>query len=336
MQTEQIVRYQNRAENAADNLQKLADTFLCKYFDLTYDGPVYHYTSPDGLLGIVKNKGIVLRFTRYDCVNDLSEGKDVIRCFQIACEELLAANKISRDYYRSVLEIELDVSAVMSFNVDRHLNLAETDGEFCEAYEPQQCEAYICCFSKDDDSLPMWNYYSKKSVYQGYNVGIDADLMTRDNILSNTAAVSMEMVSMIYDEREKISDIGKVVEQVYKILSGDPEDECGKKIIRDELKKRMFRFKSQFFAHEHEIRFVLYVPVTTPEEAEESRLKIKYTSQNGYLIPFADLVYKKELLRSITVGPLMEKEISIRTLETIKTNYHYNYRIATSEVPIRF
>ena len=99
----------------------------------------------------------------------------------------------------------------------------------------------------------------------------------------------------------------------------------------------MFRFKSQFFAHEREIRLVLYVPVEVPGNiAVDERLKIKYTSQSGYLIPYVDLVYKKELLGRITVGPLLEKEISIRTLETLKANYNYNFEIVTSNVPIRF
>ncbi len=132
--------------------------------DLGVNQPIFHYTSPEGLLGIVKDKGLVLRFTRYDCVNDLSEGKDVMRCFEVACQASLEECSISPVFCDAIKDIELDRSAVMSFNIDKS-RLFEGPGEdTAGAYEPVKCEAYICCFSKDGDSLPMWNYYSKEGV----------------------------------------------------------------------------------------------------------------------------------------------------------------------------
>ena len=318
-------------------LDKLADELEWQRFDIPHEEPVFHYTSPDGLLGIVKDKGINLRFTRYDCVNDLSEGKDVLRCYLLACRNSFDAGNISSKYYEAIRDIELDISAVMSFNIDRRMSLDGGETDMTDTYVPLRCEAYICCFSQDEDSLPMWNYYAKKGVNQGYNVGFDAGLTDRENILLENKTIHMEMVSVIYNEDEKISDIQSVIETVYKYSDGDQDYRNCRRLIKDELKKRMFRFKSQFFAHEREIRLVLYVPIDLPKgEAAEDRLKIKYTSQKGYLIPYVDLVYKKELLGRITVGPLLEKEISIRTLETLKANYNYDFKIITSNVPIRF
>ena len=317
-------------------LDKLADELEWQRFDIPHEEPVFHYTSPDGLLGIVKDKGINLRFTRYDCVNDLSEGKDVLRCYLLACRNCLDAGTVSRAFYEAIRDIELDISAVMSFNIDRRMSL-DSELDLSEKYVPLKCEAYICCFAQDGDSLPMWNYYAKKGVNQGYNVGFDAGLTDRENILLENTSIHMEMVSVIYNEDKKIGDIQNVIESVYKYSDGEP-DYCNcRRLIKDELKKRMFRFKSQFFAHEREIRLVLYVPIELHVDTEsEDRLKIKYTSQKGYLIPYVDLVYKKELLGRITVGPLLEKEISIRTLETLKANYNYDFEIVTSNVPIRF
>ncbi len=318
-------------------LDKLADEFEWQRFDILHDEPVYHYTSPDGLLGIIKDKGINLRFTRYDCVNDLSEGRDVIRCYHLACIRALNTGIISRAFYEAIWTIELDVSAVMSFNIDNHLNLDGRKIDISEEYVPLRCEAYICCFSRDGDSLPMWNYYAKKGVNQGYNVGFDSGLTELKNITLENKSIHMEMVSVIYNEEEKVGDILTIIDAVHRLSDGDPGFDNCLRLIKDELKKRMFRFKSQFFAHEQEVRLVLYVPVELPEDVtNEKRLKIKYTSQSGYLIPYVDLVYKKDLLDRITVGPLLEKEISIRTLETLKTNYNYNFEIVTSNVPIRF
>ena len=183
----------------------------------------------------------------------------------------------------------------------------------------------------------MWNYYSKKGVNQGYNVGFDRGLTERGSFVTGSESVSIEMVSVIYNDSEKISDIKGIIEAVHRMSGGCSDYVACRHLISDELKKRMFRFKSQFFAHEQEIRLVLYVPAEFPTSCPETEhLRIKYTSQNGYLIPYVDILYKKELLSRITVGPLLEKDISIRTLETIKTNYRYAYEIVTSSVPIRF
>ena len=329
------------AETVADYIEspldKLADEFEWQHFDIPHDEPVYHYTSPDGLLGIIKDKGINLRFTRYDCVNDLSEGRDVLRCYHLACRKAFDADIVSYEFYDAIRDIALDVSAVMSFNIDKHLSLDGREIDFSEEYVPLRCEAYICCFSRDGDSLPMWNYYAKKGVNQGYNVCFGAGLTDRANITLENKSIHMEMVSVIYNEDEKIGDILSIIDAVYRLSDSDPGYQNCRQLIKDELKKRMFRFKSQFFAHEQEIRLVLYVPVEFPEDVTiDKRLKIKYTSQSGYLIPYVDLVYKKELLGRITVGPLLEKEISIRTLETLKANYNYDFEIVTSNVPIRF
>lgn len=323
--------------NDMSALEKLADEFEWQRFDILHEQPVYHYTSPDGLLGIIRDKGITLRFTRYDCVNDLSEGKDVLRCYLLACQKALCAGIINQEFFEAISDIKLDISAVMSFNIDRHLNLEGRELDIGDAYVPMPCEAYICCFSLDGDSLPMWNYYSKKGVSQGYNVGFDEGLTDSSNIMLESSPVHMEMISVIYNDDEKISDMMQIIESVYRISNSDPGFDLCRLLIKDELKKRMFRFKSPFFMHEREVRLVLYVPVEFPEDYPPSdRLKIRYTSQNGYLVPYVDILYKKELLRRITVGPLLEKDISIRTLETIKTHYKYSYKIATSNVPIRF
>lgn len=305
------------AERTLDDLGALdiiASEFEWQYYSISHNQPVYHYTSPEGLLGILKDKGINLRFTRYDCVNDLSEGKDVIHCYELACQESLKDGNISLEFYEAIKEIDINSRSI-----------------------PAKTEAYICCFSRDGDSLPMWNYYSKKGINQGYNVGFNFGLTDHSYIAIENELIQIEMVSIIYNDNEKIRDIKNIIDSVHRLSGSDPGYRNCRFIIIDELKKRMFRFKSQFFSHEQELRLVLHVPVELSEDyCEEKRIKIKYTSQNGYLIPYVDVVYKKEILNHITIGPLLEKEISIRTLETIKRNYKYRYDIITSNVPIRF
>ena len=43
---------------------------------------------------------------------------------------------------------------------------------------------FVCCFSLDNDSLPMWNYYIKEINNQGFNIEFS------DKKIANTLAES--------------------------------------------------------------------------------------------------------------------------------------------------
>ena len=53
----------------------------------TFD--ICHYTNIKGLTGIIRDNGEVhFWFTRYDCLNDTSEGQYVIDLFKQVCDNL--------------------------------------------------------------------------------------------------------------------------------------------------------------------------------------------------------------------------------------------------------
>lgn len=94
---------------------------------------IFHYTSIGGLQGILENKKI--RFTNIRYMND----KD----------ELLAG-------LESVLK-ESDISGEKADNLRT-------------AFQAEERQTFVCCFSIEEDSLPMWNYYTKETNSQGYNI----------------------------------------------------------------------------------------------------------------------------------------------------------------------
>lgn len=108
---------------------------------------IFHYTSIGGLQGILSNK--TLRFTNIKYMND----KD----------EIFAG-------LDSILK-ELEPSD-------------ENRNKLCSAFMNNGTQTFVCCFSLEDDSLPMWNYYTKEVNNQGYNIEFDNEKLI-ESILRN-------------------------------------------------------------------------------------------------------------------------------------------------------
>ena len=64
---------------------------------------LWHYTSADGLLGIIRNEPneigkLHFWFTRSDCLNDTSEGTHILLLFREVCSELIQKNIITQSF----------------------------------------------------------------------------------------------------------------------------------------------------------------------------------------------------------------------------------------------
>ena len=94
---------------------------------------VFHYTSIGGLQGILENKKI--RFTNIRYMNDKEENL-------AGLESMLKASNIS----------------------------GEKADNLRTAFQDEERQTFVCCFSIEEDSLPMWNYYTKDANSQGYNI----------------------------------------------------------------------------------------------------------------------------------------------------------------------
>ena len=111
--------------------------------------------------------------------------------------------------------------------------------------------------------------------------------------------------------------------------------------MTDYISRRLFEwslcFKSDKFEHEKEVRVVIYVA------EEKNDIGIKYRTYNGYIIPYIEIEVSKDLLESVSFGPILldesekarQKEIMINMLKS----YNYNVfdgSVNFSEIPVRF
>lgn len=92
-------------------------------------------------------------------------------------------------------------------------------------------------------------------------------------------------------------------------------------------------FKNNSFQHEEEIRAV----ITIPKESKKRRFDIKYRSVNGYIVPYIEVLFPKEIISEITVGPLLKDKIALNTMnDLLKSRGYDSVEVFNSDIPIRY
>lgn len=278
--------------------------------------PIYHYTSASGLLNIInENK---LWFTRYDCLNDPTEREYILDVLKSVCKEMYDSNEIDKNTYDDIIEWEIDKKEWISYQ-DEKFHYGEFDSEY-----------YICCFSRNRDSLPMWNYYSKGSKYEGYNLEFCHDVF--DCFPLYWQNCNFKTLDIEYDKEEQKKIIHNFIKKLMLIINYPNNLNTFKINLYGFIKGYALAFKKSCFAHEKETRIVLTIP-----KDGNKYFPIKYRVSNGCIVPYIECEFEKRLMTGVTIGPLVNAKISEDTLCRLLSEKGYRFdNIVKSKVPIRF
>lgn len=310
------------------------DADLLAHYDKS--NPVYHYTSPDGLLGILQEDGPVLWFSQYDSMNDTTEGVHVIAVYQSVCSELLAREEIDATFYHAIYDVEPMAKRMFLYNLKqlKEDNPSANPTDYCRFEDNQK---YICCFSKKRDSLPMWNYYTKGDKYEGYNIGF-CFWRTRQWDVQDCygKGYDFDLFTVIYDDKEKKEIIQTKIKELYSFYKKSPNEGVLTRIqniLSYFLEALGLKFKQDCFQHEQEVRAILTVPKNS------NKFKVEYRSKAGYIIPYIKIPFPAEIVSGITVGPLLNDQGAVRNIKQFVRGRHYIFGdadIHTSKIPIRY
>lgn len=279
---------------------------------------IYHYTSAEGILGIFESYKLQFRFTKADNLNDVSEGCDWLNQIEKACIELKNSNEINQMQFNEVIKFS-DKEYIYHFLND---NSATSSGD--DEYDYSTKDAYILCFSKKRDCLPMWNYYTNNSS-TGYAIGFNSDILLKffQNIRFNVHHV-------IYDDATKINAL--------KFMISAWLEKNDYKRIAWELYNYSYRFKHKAFEYEDEIRVIYYY-----DHRDTDLPEIRFRSRNGLIVPYIQLSFEdsyiKDIINDISIGPLGKDYITKHNLCLFFKNKGFNIdpnTITTSDIPIRF
>ena len=69
---------------------------------------IYHYTSPQGMDGILFNdkKHPLLWFSRFDCLNDRNEGAGILNVYKSVLRSMLDKQELTEEFYAHVVDLE--------------------------------------------------------------------------------------------------------------------------------------------------------------------------------------------------------------------------------------
>ena len=305
---------------------------------LGYATSVFHYTSPEGLMGILGNRDIY--FTDAQFLNDYSERL----CINQELKHFWAANyrKYDKVFYKLLNNIEI--------NYYEDNNYAYIDRELAD--EP--CRYFVLSTSMNRDSLSMWKYYAKNGTYNGYNISLFIPALD-DEWIDRQTGVAVEVGLVVYDTNEKQKKICAMVEELYELwCTYKRSNELDMKIVKEYsawVSYASLFFKHQCFSTEEEMRFVAIVPKSKLNNLYYERIdgtKVKmynFRNVNGIIIPYIKMplfgwnVTENWVTSSIGVGPCADFEQKKNGITQFVASLEYNFhklQILESEIPLRY
>lgn len=305
---------------------------LLQLTSICEDELLYHYTSQQGLEGILQNRNIDFRFTRMDCLNDITEGNGIIEYYKNACKELLQSEEIGKDYFELIISVlPLEVELFIYDDIIENVKLKT--GSVAEFI------SYVFSFSSSSDSLPMWNYYLKNAYYDGYNLGFSpSKLKERFHYHPFKCGYLSEFIVVEYDKCEKDDIIKDYLRALYAYrCEDDAELSETKEAISRELSKWRYSFKEDSFSHEKEVRLVIKVPLNDDktEFAPFFKNELRYNKEDKIPKYISASVYDKMALSEITLAPSAD-ENKLKKLLLVLEDKGYDVKVNFSKIPVRF
>ncbi len=242
-----------------------------RYSTTSWAGKFFHYTSPEGLKGILQSR--ILFFTDCQYLNDYNEK------LSINVELDLFWHNHQQNYDQEFLNLIKDIYV----DTYEDSGFSYMDG----SNNPTIYRYFILSTSYDSDSLSMWKYYAKNNTYNGYCLGLTTWALS-DEWIDRETGVSIEKGDVIYSSNEKQSKILEAVEKLYLLwCTYKKSDVLNKKII-DEFRSwtsiTALFFKNGCFASEKEYRFVAIAPVNQLKDLYYEYKGIQYKMYDFRLV----------------------------------------------------
>lgn len=291
-----------------------------------YTGIIFHYTSTSNINPILLNdKKVVLWASRYDCLNDISEGTIPQVRFSEVCEELRQSHRISKEFYDLIHEIKPTRTDLIVPVIDH-----------CTRPHRGEYDTYVTSFSEADDSLAMWNYYSKGSRYEGINIGINTQVLVDSLELkgNDEGKIKAHALKVIYDDARQREMITTFVEELFSKY--EPGDESSVRYhVSTMLSSLKMLFKDKCFEHENEVRVVVQI-----FRKFKSEIPVKYRTYAGYIIPYIELPFDKGAVCQLTTGPMVcneqQEELQQSVISEMMKSHDYKVSVKRSKIPVRY
>ena len=303
----------------------------------SYAGAFYHYTSPEGLLGILKNRNIF--FTDAQFLNDSRERlqiNDELHYFWS-----INKKQYDKDFYNMLWNIKVD------FYEDDDFSYIENHDEM------KICRYFVLSASFEPDSLSMWKYYAKNETYNGYCLGLFTPALS-DEWIDRDTGVAIEESAVLYSSEEKQECIFRAVGKLYDCWHKYKRSKKLDQKIMSDFKSWVscvsIFFKDTCFSDEREYRFVAIVPkdklsTLSYDYSGEKTKMYDFKSKNGVVIPYIKMPFNYWnadncwAIESIRIGPSIYSDQMQHGINQLIQSLDYkleNCSIEKSKIPLRY
>ena len=285
---------------------------------------IYHYTSLVGLKSILATQ--TLWMTKHHYLNDSKEFKDGLHRIQNAVSEYLINNKdlISPYNYEG---IELTMKWLQNTSI------------------------YVTSFCKHGDLLSLWERYGQ------YAIEFDFD---NSKMMNRKEGTFSNLISCIYDSEEKDRMTKVIVEGYLKNFEIYPKfDKSDLYDLFIGYLDCILRAKNEYFFEEQEVRYVMKAHINNEDiivlkdgECSDSfgrpiisvgplyalkkqKILTRKAQDKEYDIIYVEKQFPKQFIKSITVSPSLDFELTKKELETFLSKNDYTIEIKQSKIPLK-
>ncbi|HAU4875881.1 TPA: DUF2971 domain-containing protein [Aeromonas hydrophila] len=265
---------------------------------------IYHYTSADGLRGILSNKGACLRMTDSRFLNDKEE---------ITHGSQLVKKLI--DKYDN--------------NPEATLPGIPSDAEFMSALLGSIADRsfYSTSFSSETEQLSQWLSYCPQQG--GYAIGFDKQQLRK--------YLHEEKNEIHFSPVNYVNDLNDLVKQINHIKYNYSSINVSNRVSRDmsmyslvpQIERTLATSKQSHFESENEVRAYLVKP---PGEKNND---LQFFTKGSVLVPYNPLNIPKEIVTQIIVGPMQHQELAMTALNEFRRVNKYDFEIIKSSIPFR-
>ena len=269
---------------------------------------LYHYTSLDGLLGIIQNKEWWV--TKWNFLNDSAE----FRTGKQVCRKVLEKHGVPKRLIDSIVKQidsefdSIDDYYVLSFSLKKDSQLMWTayanQVGVCLGFEYKK-------LSKSFDDIIMWDgkvIYDSEEQERVLEQTIEEDII---NESSYKSVNSWEDLARINKKQEKA--LSAYIEVIVSLYS-------------------MF-FKDSFFEGEEEYRIIF----TEDKKRYEHPEIIYFRNRLNTIIPYMKRKIKNiKSLKEITVGPINDVDVTEKGIETLLRSSGSKAKVYKSRGTLRF
>jgi hypothetical protein len=287
---------------------------------------LYHYTSADGLLGILGNK--VIRCSHVFYLNDIEENLNGWDFFFQVLDSYQHERESSEQFKSAVQNL---------FSHHKKLDYEELSNQVFHNMHEKRVYSFIFSLSLIDDDLNQWRSYAEEPFGFSLRFNFDRTFWEQQPLFRNGQNSSILLRQCVYDPKEKERKITQLLDHHFEEFSKG-KNKWEDDLFFNALTLSLF-FKNEKFVAEDECRLVITTALENSHTIEGAAVSLlNMRKGKSYLVPFVELMCQPSCIKQITIGPSPFKNHSLSSLIMLRNSLRAelgHIDIKHSEVPYR-